>query len=84
MIEQLAERAKSGEDCQALLDDILAIVTDPAIPDEAIGALIRGDRIGWERLTVAVAMAPARLPRDHRHLARVATSYLYLRQFSPG
>ena len=29
--EQLAERARLGEDRQALLDDILAVVLDPAI-----------------------------------------------------
>lgn len=32
MIGELAERAKSGEDRQALLDDLLAIITDAAIP----------------------------------------------------
>ena len=29
MLEQLAERGKAGEDRQALLDELLAIVTDP-------------------------------------------------------
>jgi hypothetical protein len=42
----LVERAKSGEDRQALLDAILAIVADPAIPDEEVGGLLRGKRIG--------------------------------------
>src|SRR5438128_8291162 len=55
MIDELAERAKSGEDRQALLDDILAIVIDVEIPDEQIGALIRGERIGWERVEAAAA-----------------------------
>ena len=38
MREVLAERAKSGEDRQALLDAILAIVADPAIPDAVVFA----------------------------------------------
>ncbi|MFI0419300.1 hypothetical protein [Spongiactinospora sp. 9N601] len=43
---------------QALLDAISAIVADPAIPAEAVGGLIRGERIGWERLRGApVALA---------------------------
>jgi hypothetical protein len=84
MIDELAERAKSGEDRQALFDDILAIVTDVEIPDEQIGALIRGERIDWERVEAATATAAPRLPRDHGHLAMLEGAYLYLRQFTPG
>ena len=51
--DELAERGKSGEDRQALLDELLAIITDPAIADEAVGGLIRGEEIGWERLRAA-------------------------------
>ncbi len=47
MRDALAERGKTGEDRQALLDDLLAIITDTGVPDEQIGGLIRGDRIGW-------------------------------------
>jgi TnpA family transposase len=83
MIDELAERAKSGEDRQVLLDDLLTIVTDEAIPDEKIGALIRGERIGWERLEAALATAAPRLPRDYGHLAMLEGAYLYLRQFTP-
>ncbi len=46
MTEALAERARGGEDRQALLDDLLAVITDTAIPDDEIGGLLRGDRIG--------------------------------------
>jgi hypothetical protein len=60
LIDELAERAKSGEDRQVLLDDMLTIVTDAAILDKAIGALIRGERIGWDRLTAALATAAPR------------------------
>src|SRR6266496_2258993 len=81
--ESKAERGKAGEDRQALLDDLLAIITDPQISDEQIGGLIRGDRIGWPRLWSAVAQAARRLPRDHGHLAALDGSYGYLRQFTP-
>ncbi len=84
MQAELAERGKSGEDRQALLDDLLAIVTDPAVADEEIGALIRGEKIGWERLRAAIAQAKPRLPRDHGHLAALDSSYNYLRQFTPA
>ena len=83
MRDELAERGKAGEDRQGLLDDLLAIITDTQIPDEEIGGLIRGDRIGWERLRAAVAQAKPRLPRDHGHLAALDSSYSYLRQFTP-
>ncbi|MFF0144514.1 Tn3 family transposase [Amycolatopsis sulphurea] len=83
MRDALAERGKAGEDRQALLDDLLAIVTDPQISDEQIGGLIRGERIGWPRLRSAVAQAAPRLPRDHGHLAALDGSYGYLRQFTP-
>jgi len=83
MQEQLADRGKSGEDRQALLDELLAIVTDPQIADEQIGGLIRGEQIGWERLRAAIAQARPRLPRDHGHLAELDSSYSYLRQFTP-
>ena len=83
MRDALAERGKAGEDRQALLDDLLAIITDPGVPDEQIGGLIRGERIGWPRLRSAAAQATPRLPRDHGHLAALDGSYGYLRQFTP-
>ena len=83
MRDELAERGKAGEDRQALLDDLLAVVTDPQIPDEEIGGLIRGEKIGWERLRAAIAQAKPRLPRDHGHLSALDSSYSYLRQFTP-
>ncbi|MEV0111562.1 Tn3 family transposase [Nocardia sp. NPDC050799] len=84
MQAELAERGKSGEDRQGLLDDLLAILTDPAVADEEIGALIRGEKIGWGRLRAAIAQAKPRLPRDHGHLAALDSSYNYLRQFTPA
>lgn len=84
MRDALADRGRAGEDRQELLDAILAIVADPAVPDEEVGGLIRGDRIGWARLRAAQSSALPRLPRDHGHLAALAAgSYGYLRQFTP-
>ncbi len=80
---QLAERARAGEERQGLLDELLAILTDTSIPDEDVGGVIRGERIGWPRLRAAASTAPPRLPRDHGHLATMDASYLYLRQFTP-
>jgi hypothetical protein len=84
MRDELAERGKTGENRQALLDELLAIITDTQIPDEEIGCLVRGEKIGWDRLRSAIAQAKPRLPRDHGHLAALDASYSYLRQFTPG
>lgn len=65
--EKLAERAESGEDRQALLDEILAVLLDTGMDDEQVGMLIRNG-IGMERLRAARAEAKPRLPRDHGHL----------------
>jgi TnpA family transposase len=83
MRDALAERGKSGEDRQALLDDLLDIIFDLGLDDEQIGGLIRGERIGWPRLRSAREQAAPRLPRDHGHLAALDGSYGYLRQFTP-
>ncbi len=48
----LAERARGGEDRQALLDDILKIVLDPGVADDQVGARLRGE-IGHERMRAA-------------------------------
>src|SRR4030081_1619431 len=83
MRDALAERGKSGEDRQAVLDDLLKVVADTAIPDEEVGGLIRGERIGGERLRGRPATAVRRRPRDHGHLAALDGSYGYLRHFPP-
>src|SRR5579859_5763786 len=43
LTEVLAERARTGEDRQALLDDILAIVLDPGVTDGQVGGRLRRD-----------------------------------------
>ena len=82
MTEMLAERARRGEDRQALLDDILKIVLDPEVGDDQVGARLRGD-IGHERMRAAWEARRERLPRDHGHLAMMDASMAYLRQFVP-
>ncbi len=82
LTEALAERARGGEDRQALLDDSLAVVLDPAIGDEQVGALLR-EGVGLDRMRAAWAARRERLPRDHGHLAMLHASMNYLRQFAP-
>ena len=82
LAEALAERGRTGEDRQALLDDILAIVLDPDVDDERVGPLLRED-IGLDRMRAARATRQERLPRDHGHLAMLNASMSYLRQFAP-
>jgi TnpA family transposase len=81
--EALAERAKGGENRQALLDEILTIVLDTAIGDEQIGAMLRTS-IGLDRMRAAWAERRERLPRDHGQLSMLDASMSYLRQFAPA
>ncbi len=78
----LAERARGGEDRQALLDDILKIVLDLEVADDQVGARLRGE-IGHERMRAAWQARREPLPRDHGHLAMMDASMAYLRQFVP-
>jgi len=73
MKEALADRARTGEDRQALLDEILAIALDPAIAEDQVGALLR-EGIGMERMRNAWAARKERLPADHGHLAMLDAS----------
>jgi TnpA family transposase len=81
--EALAERAKGGENRQALLDEILTIVLDTAIGDEQIGPMLR-TTIGMDRMRAAWAERRERLPRDHGQLSMLDASMSYLRQFAPA
>ena len=83
MTEALAERARTGEDRQALLDDILRIVLDPDVSDDQVGGRLRAD-VGHGRMRAAWESRRARLPRDHGHLAMMDASMSYLRQFVPA
>ena len=61
LTEMLAERARGGEDRQALLDDILKIVLDPGAADDQVGARLRGE-IGHERMRAHGRAAASRCP----------------------
>ena len=82
LADQLAERAKLSEDKLAIAEQVLPVLADPAVADEQVGGLLQG-RIGMGGLRAALAEpATSRLPRDHGHLAQLASSYGYLRQFT--
>jgi TnpA family transposase len=81
--EKLAGRAKASDDRLGLLDEMLSVLTNSDIADEAIGALLRGG-IGMDRLRRAQESGPRRLPRDHGHLEMIEASYSHLREFAPA
>jgi hypothetical protein len=82
LADQLAERAKRSEDKLAIAEQVLPVLADPAVADEQVGGLLR-ERIGMGRLRAALAEpATSRLPRDHGHLAQLASPHGYLRQFT--
>ena len=81
LAEALAGRAVAAEARLALLDDILPILLDPVVPDEAVGSILRG--LGLARIRAAHATAVPRLPRDNGHLGVLHDSFSYLRQFVP-
>jgi hypothetical protein len=80
--EELAERARRGEARHLLMDVILPVLADPAIPDQQVGVLLR-ERIGMGELRAAAAGGWKPLPRDHGRLSALQASYSYLRQFTP-
>ncbi len=80
--KELTERAKKGEARQLLLEVILPILADPAIPDEQVGGTLR-NKIGRQVLRDTQATCWTPLPPDQGHLAALAASYAYLRQFTP-
>lgn len=80
--EALAERAKRGEARQLLMDVILPVLADPAVPDEQVGGLLR-ETIGMSRLREVASGSWRPLPRDHGRLSAMGASYTYLRQFTP-
>jgi TnpA family transposase len=81
--EALADRAREGEDRQALLDEMLAITLDLEIAEEEVGTLLR-EGIGMERMRGAWAARKERLPADHGHLGMLDASMGYVRQFAPA
>jgi hypothetical protein len=80
--EALVERAKRGEVRQLLMDVILPVLADPAIPDEQVGGLLR-EAIGISRLREVASGGWQPLPPAHGRLTVLGASYTYLRQFTP-
>jgi hypothetical protein len=78
----LAERAKKGEARQLLMDVILPVLVDTGIPDEDVGAILRGG-IGMDKLREVASAGWKPLPRDHGRLSALEASYTYLRKFTP-
>lgn len=83
LTERLAERARADEDRGRLLDELLTVLTDPAVPDGEVGTLIRTG-VGMARLHAAVRAPADRPERDHGHLALLAARYKHLRTFTPA
>jgi len=81
--ERLVARAKASEGRLALMDEMLAVVCDPAVPDDEVGAILRS-RIGIDRLRAAKEASVRRLPRDHGHLEMIEASYNHVREFAPA
>jgi len=81
--EKLADRARASEGRLGLLEEVLSVLADSEVPDEAVGSLLRGS-IGMERLCSARETPMHRLPRDHGHLEIVEASYAHLREFAPA
>jgi Tn3 transposase DDE domain len=81
--ERLAERAKDAQRREVLLDQLLEVLTDPGVPDEAVGGLLRG-RVGMDALRQARLPAGRRPRRDAGHLELLGTRYAHLRAFTPG
>lgn len=67
MVDELAERARSTEQRQRLLDELLVLILDTDIDNDALGARIRSD-IEPDRLVAAWESRPRRLFADHGHL----------------
>ena len=80
---KLSARVAAAEDRLVLLDDLLAVLADPAVPDEAVGRLLRAG-ISLERLQAARRSPGERLPADRGHLGALEDRYAYLRSFVPA
>ena len=83
LAERAVARVAAAEDRLVLLDDLLAVLADPNVPDEAVGRLLRSG-IGLERLTAARRSPAERLPADRGHLGVLEERYAYLRAFVPA
>lgn len=81
--QRVVERARAETERIRLLDELLDVLADPAVPDAEAGRLIR-QRIGITRLVAARRPVEQREPRDHGHFDLLAARYKYLRTFTPA
>ena len=81
--QRLVARARSEAERGRLLDEVLDVLADPAVPDDQAGRLVRA-RIGMPRLQAARRAVEDREPRDHGHLDLLAARYKHLRTFTPA
>jgi len=81
--QRLVDWAKAEAARARLLDEILDVLADPAVPDEQAGRLIR-QRVGMPRLVAARRPVEEREPRDHGDFDLLAARYKYLRTFTPA
>lgn len=82
MVDELAERARSTEQRQRLLDELLVLILDTDIDNDALGARIRSD-IEPDRLVAAWEARPRRLFADHGHLDALIDQVGSIRKFVP-
>ncbi len=82
MVDELAERARSTEQRQRLLDELLVLILDTEIDNDALGARIRSD-IEPDRLVAAWESRPRRLFADHGHLDALIDQVGSIRKFAP-
>jgi len=80
--QRVVDRARTEIERGRLLDEVLDVLADPAVPDDQAGRLIRA-RIGMARLQAARRPTEDREPRDHGHFDLLAARYKYLRTFTP-
>jgi hypothetical protein len=66
--QRLVDRAKAEADRIRLLDEILDVLADPAIPDDQAGRLVR-ERVGMARLIAA------RRPMEDRAISGTSTCW---------
>jgi hypothetical protein len=80
--EKLAQRAKDSVNKLDLLEEMLAIATDLAIPATQVGLPLR-EKVGIERMRAARRDPKNRPHKDHGRLDVIEDSFTYLRQFAP-
>jgi hypothetical protein len=81
--ERLVERARAVQHWEVLLDELIGVLTDPAVPDDAVGGLPRSG-IGIEALRRARLVGADRPLRDAGHLELLESRYSHSRAFAPG